>query len=115
MVTRDRSDEHTEGPPPRRFVQRMAELFWPFVVLGVLVGLVLALVIGEHYPDESRATVKVVLFLGSVVLVAGVAGGLWLLLGAEFEEAMRRRRAAKEARLLCQETRRILKRQSYRE
>src|SRR5215831_10703698 len=109
MVTRDRSDEHTERPPPRPWVQRTAELYWPFVVLGVLCGLVAALVIGEHYPDDSRALVKVVLFAGSVVLVAGVAGGIWLFFGAEFEEAMRRRRAGKEARLLCQETRRILK------
>src|SRR5206468_3403234 len=99
---------------PRPLVQRVADAFWAFVVLGVVGALVIALVVGEGFPLERQATIKVVLFLVGATLIGGVATALRLLYGAEFEEAMRRRRAAKEAKLLCQETRRILRRHSYR-
>ncbi|HJZ84134.1 MAG TPA: signal peptidase I [Polyangia bacterium] len=118
MVSReqDRSSDSSlgSGPEPRPFVRAIAYFYWSYVVLFITIGLVVAVWVGEGFPLEKRALAKVGLFAIAVAVTAGIAGALRLILGAEFDEAMRRRRAAKEARLLCQETRRILRKHGYR-
>src|SRR5438876_1190763 len=99
--------ENPAAPEPRKGVRLLAEQFWTLVVLAAVIGMVGALIIGESLPPVERGAAKGIMLLVVLAVVIGAALLVKVVLGAEFEEAVRRRRAIRESKMLSREARRI--------
>jgi signal peptidase I len=112
-----RSDE-PPGPEPGLIPRLVSRLLWVFGIAAVVIPLVAARAAVMRFPEGSAfgATFTAVLaaLLGSALLEGGLVWVFRFLLGTQFDEARRRHRAVKESKLLCQESRRILRKHSYR-
>ena len=106
--------EEPTGPEPGALPRFLARTLWVFAVLGVLLPLVAAKMAATARQWQNAWHATLIALLGTIAIEAGLVFLARWLIGPAFDEARRRLRAVKESKLLCHETRRILKRHGYR-
>ena len=100
------------GPEPGLAATITARMLWLIVLAGVLLPLTAARIAAASWAGTWQAPLFAL--VGTIAIEAGIVFLARWLFGPAFEEARRRMRALKESKLLGHETRRILKRHSYR-